>query len=393
MTSITRKTHHYTRIENMVDDLTKDLPLDSLQGALGLLSCNTDADYTGLIAALQQQLPFPVAGATTVSSLFYNVEDDVSCELTIINRPGLKHAICCTEPLSTPKNAVQMRQLYGDCLAALGCKPKLVLLYAPIMENLLADPYMLDFYKAADDVPVFGGMVSADFNSDKFAVMASGQAWPDRILAVALAGDIDPVLATDCELITLSTYSATVTQASGYVVYKVNDMTMLEYLARNGLEQDGKLLSEFPVSISIKGHLADIDGVPEIGIIGELNADDGSAVLSAKAPVGSSLTLGYLSKDMIKITAERCMAKIRAAIEEKRKQGKEYNVLSVASCVSRYFAMVGSPSIEAQAIKDNLPADLALYGYYGSNEICPTRDKQGKIFNRSHADSIVMCAF
>ena len=390
MTTVSRS----FKAETIADDLARGLALPSLSKALGLLSCSPETDCRQMISLLQDALPFPVVGGTTWALPFESPDDDLSASLTVIDRENLNFAISVSPVLNQKVGLRQMAQLYRDCETELGERPKLLLAMMPMTSKLMADQYMPFLFEAAEGIPVFGGMVSDDYHSGRATVLVEGGAFSDRMVLVGLGGDIAPVFAARCELNVLSEYMPTVTEAEGYVVRRVDDMSFCDYVARQGFDPTREdLTADWPLSLEVRGRHVPIAGLTDVCDLVALNPAEGSGTLAGIVPVGSGIRMGVLSKSDIMKTTEGCLADILAQIKNERAAGHRYSVLFCLPCVARYFAMVGDDNQEGERIRSACPDDLGLFGYYGFNEISPVRLPGGGQENRIMNYSIIMCAF
>lgn len=378
----------------IAEDLVRDLPLPSLGNAFGLLSCQPETDYEAVIARLQAAVPFPIVGGTTWALPFGDRDEEVSAGLTVINRPGLNFAISVSRPLTARESRRQMEELYRDCETKLGERPKMLLAILPIIPKLMNDIYLPHLFEAAGNLPIFGGMVSDDYEYKRAAVLAEGRAHRDRMALMALGGDIEPVFAARSELNVLSEYTPTVTEAKGHVVRRVDDMSFCDYLARHGFDPARKdLTTDWPLSLEVRGRHVPVDYLADFCDLVRLNLADGSGTLSGVIPVGAGIRMGILGKSNVVNTADDCLADILAQIKEGRARGRAYDILLCVPCVARYFAMAGDDRREGERIRAACPGDLSIFGFYGFSEICRVRLPDGGRENRILNYSIIMCAF
>lgn len=386
-------TSDFEHPERMCEDLIAGLPADLGPESVAFLSASSQAKYKELMPLLQSRLRCPVVGGTTLSDPFAPHGGDVGASLAILRRPGMKHAVSLSAPIHELNEKEQMGVLYRDCMDRLGCEAKMIFLIIPVIRHLSAGRYLPHIYELAGDVPVFGGMVSDDFDSDKFAVFAEGAAYSDRMVMVAVGGDIHPVWSVACEVTRLSDFSPTITAAYNNVVYGIDDMSFCEYLRRLGFHDDIKLLADFTLAILITGGVSVHDGVPEITHLAATDPVLGCGIFGSEVTPGCRITLGHLTRDDIVSSTRACLDNLLDGMRREREKGRDFGFVFCISCLGRYFALMGSPeNVEADMIARTLPDGLPLFGYYGFNEVCPTRHKTGEILNRAHSDSIIMCA-
>lgn len=390
MTTVSRS----FKAQAAADDLARGLPLASLREALGFLSCSPETDCRVLIARLQSSLPFPVVGCTTLAMPFESRDDDVSATLTVISRENLNFAISVSSALDAAEMRQQMTELYRNCEAKLGQRPKMLMAFLPLIPDLMPDRYLPFLFEAAGDMPVFGGVASDDLGSDRGVVLAEGRAFPDRMALVALGGDIKPVFAARCSLNMVSDYMPTVTEVDGYTLRRVDDISFCDYMARHGFDVSPTgFNSSWPLSLDVHGRNTPVDGLADACDLLRLNPADGSGTLSGIIPLGARVRIGVLSKSGIIKSADDCLADILNQIKDGRTRGYRYSALFCLPCTARYFAMVGDDDQEGEKIRSLCPEELSLFGYYGYGEICRIRMPDNRRENRIMNYSIVMCAF
>ncbi|UQZ87719.1 hypothetical protein C4J81_00185 [Deltaproteobacteria bacterium Smac51] len=391
MRPIVTFSRHYRLADKIVDDLLQPLP-EGFEGSVGLLSCAADAPYREIVAKLADRAEFPVVGGTTLAMPFTPRDEDVSATLAVLPA-GMRASVAISDPLTPAEGQAQMRKLHEDCLAGLEGEAVLLLAFMPMLCSPEADSYLPELFRAAGETPVFGGIVSDYLDSDDAAVFAGGQCHRDRFALVGLAGDFKPLFSAACELTVLSESKPVVTEARGNIVQQVDNIDFGTYLRRVGIEcGQGDLTFDWPISVLVEGRASEIDGVPEVRMLTGLTDGGQSGVFSNIIRPGARISMGMLNRSNILNSAQKCLDDISAKIEEERAGGLDYSLLFSVICVGRYFVTVGADNEEGRIISQKLPPGLKLFGFYGYNEIGPTLDREGKIFNRSHGESIIVCA-
>ncbi|MDR2946544.1 MAG: hypothetical protein LBV79_07365 [Candidatus Adiutrix sp.] len=391
MTAISRVSRSFT---NIVGDLTRDLPQSLSPNAFGLLACSPEANAGEVAAGLQAALPFPVVGGSTWAQPFEPRDEDVSARLTIVQRQGLKFAASVSPPLQKSDSRRQMAELFRDCEARLGERPKLLLAFLPMLPDLAAELYLPFLFEAAEGLPVFGGMTSDDYTPGRSLTLAGGRAYADRMVLVGLGGEVEPVFAARCELNLSTEYLPTVTEVDGCTLRRVDDMTLCDYLAAQGFDTaNERLLAGWPLTLEVRGRRPPVEGLADTCDLLKLNLADGSGLVANHIPEGARIGLGIMGKSGILKTTRECLEDILGQVEDGRARGRHYSVLFCLPCIARYFIMVGDDEQAGERVKAAAPEDLALFGYYGFNEVCPAPLPGGRRENLMLGDSVIMCAF
>ncbi len=366
-----------------------DLHLDNPEAAIALVACSPDSDYTELVANLSGSLHVPVAGLTSVGIPF-DIEDDAfGTHVTLLGKKNTKRSIAVSDVLDHTRSREVMTDLHKRCIDGLDGDPKLYLLFMPILPNLFADDFFDQLFPLLGGVPVVGGMASDDFRSERTAAFGNDGAYRDRMVLVALSGDIRPAFGVGCEITNPSSYSPVVTEADGNIVRRVDDMVFAEYMDKLGFGADA--ITDFPLSIRIRLSGMDDDDYPLISSIAARN-DDGSGTLSSNIEVGSTISVGYINQANIISSTQSAVDRLKASMIDIEKDGYRFDTLFVVSCVARYYTMLEQPNVEAQILDKEMTPDLAGFGFYAFREVGPVPGKDGKLVNQRHGQSLVLCA-
>lgn len=389
MSAITRVTKRYDNAVKMADDLLAGVD-DS--GGLGFLVCDNESDYTALAAELQRRVRFPIVGGTSPSSPAFHRNVEVGASLAVITGDRARFGLSVTAPLYSGEPDEIIADAYVAASANLGETPKMILVTLPIIHDLAIDLYLPKLFELAGKMPVFGGMVSDDYKRESFAVIADGRAHIDRASIVAIGGDITPVFASGCEVTVLSDYAPTVTDAEGYVVRAVDDMSFCDYMNRLGFDiAERGFLSEWPLAFRVRDD--DRDDKPKTNDLISVDLKERSGRFAKKPRVGSRLSPASLNRENIASSADSCVAELFDKIKHSMGRGCEFEAVMCVAGVGRYYAVTGARNPDLDAVRLRLSERLALFGYYGFYELCPTPDSDGVPQNRDHSMGLVACAF
>ncbi len=356
-------------------------------------TCSHESEHANILSELRGVSPNTIVGGTTVSSPFHPDNATLPLQLVAFDKPGLRHSIVLSEPVTPATNSADMGVLYDACLAGLAGTPKLFFLILPIVPHLFIDNFIGALFELAGSIPIFGGMVVDEFDQGQGMVFLDHQAYRDRMVLIALGGDIEPVFGAGYEITTPSAYSPVVTIAVDNVVQMVDDITVSEYLEKIGLGAPDIVgaLEEWPLPVWIR-HPA---GVPNSSA--RVNSlvkilPDGSGVFSSTVPVGSSIRMAFLTRANIANSAENAVASLLSAMREKEKNGYIFNQVLAISSIARYYVMSGGEQIEADILARSLPPGLTRFGVYVLSEICPMSNDPGQNESRRHIQTLALCA-
>ena len=376
------------------------LPEGSFTPDIGFLFCDSQIAVDETLALVQRNTPCPVVGGTSLALPFTGKNSgDCSASLLLLQKDGLATASATSGPLDPARCREQVETLYASCRRELGGEPALIMVFLPLMPGLPMDAFVKDIFDLAGSVPVVGGTVTNDLLSTKAAVFSGGKALQDRIVMVMLGGAVEPVFAVGASVTTMSAHAATVTRAEGARVFAVDDAPFCDYLRGMGIPPEDRingvdaLMQYGPTPADVVRPGRPDDGVPEIRCISYTNLDEGSAVFSGPMPEGSRLRMSVIAGNDVGRSAADCLNVLKNRMEQKEKAGYRFDALLCISCVARYFAVIGEANPEEALMKEERPSSLGLAGMYGFSEIGPTLAlDNGRVLNRSHSASIVMCA-
>ncbi len=396
MASYTSVSRNFKDMKAAAEDLFRDLPATLPPNALGILHCDSQISCEVLLGHITDISDFPIVGGTTFTDPMASSVDEISASLTVIVKEGLEYSISISEPLENSSSEVQMQSLYNKCLSGLKDEVKLLMLLMPMNSGLTTDLFVNGIFHEAGSIPVFGGVTTNDLDSTTAYAFYNKNVYRDRMILIALGGDIRPVFAVGSQLTELTEYGPTVTESDKNIVYRVDNMTFCDYLRQIGIEPEQRqsgvdaMMQYGPLPSRLSHKLADDDGIKELRCISYTNIEEGSGAFSSDMPVGTKIHMGLIQNDDVRESTIRCLDHL--ANQMNAQKDYEYSTLLSVNCVARYFAMVGSENIDSAILKERVPSHFGIGTFYGFCEIGPTQGKNGEIHNRSHSASVVMCA-
>ena len=398
MATYTSYSTDFFQASAMANDLTAGIPKHLSANSIGFLICDSQVDYHELVRLLEDKIAIPVIGGTTFTDPLAGAKEERSATLTILDLEHLESSIQISEPLEQGLCNEQMKQLYDKCVGNLSTAPKLLMMYMPMIGGLTVDHFITRLISLAGDIPLFGGMNMNDLDSGQAAVFAGGKAYKDRMILIALGGDIRPVFGVGSQMTPMSEYAPAVTESDYNVVYRLDDMSFCDYMRSIGISPEDRrngvdaLVQYGPLPCQLRNKLAEDDGIAELRCISYTNVEAGSAAFSSSLPPGTRVNMGLIQKDDVAESFRACLDTLTQRMQKEEESGYQYSVLFTVPCVARYFAMLGGENLESRLLIDETPKNLAVSAFYGFLEVGPTLGKNGEVHNRSHNASIVMCA-
>jgi hypothetical protein len=365
-----------------LDDITSQLDLDHLgKHSVGIITCFPDFISSGVIAALAEKLPFPLAGATTLAGSTNGTMGEMLLILTVLTSDDVEFVTGLTGPI-TGEDETPLRQAWEQAAAGRAEKPALMLSFAPLLLNVSGDFFAEAWSSITDNVPNFGTL-AVDNNPDyhESQTIYGGQSYRDCYVFILCYGKVDPLFFIGG----ISESKAfrdkgVVTASKGSLLSGVNGVSVAAYLKGLGLETDEKGdivgINSFPFILNYN------DGTKPVIRVMFAIAPDGSAVCGGYVPEGATLMVGTINVDEVLTTTE-------AVLKEALIPGKERAWL-MFSCVGRFFAQGYNTTAEMEKV-ESLLGTTSFHLAYSGTELCPVYGKNGTLTNRSHNDTMVIC--
>jgi hypothetical protein len=383
MKTIYAQTSEIDAPETAVAEIIAQLNLEhrALKNSIGLLSCYAEFIDSGVVAALAEALPFPIAGTTTIAAATGAGQGEMSLFLTVLTADDVEFVAGVTGPFSAEDEA-PFRVAWAETGARRSDRPALMLSFAPLLMNVAADFYAEVWAGVAGNIPNFGTL-AVDHNQDyhESRTILGAEAWRDRYVFVLCYGELKPKffiggISEDRAF----REKGVVTSSLGNLLKEVNGVSVGEYLTGIGIPRDaqGDLvgINSYPFILDFN------DGTQPIIRVMFAVTPDGSAVCGGKMPVGATLTVGTIDGNEVLETS--------AAVFNQALEAAEGKTMLIFSCIGRYFAQGFNTMAEIEKARKILK-DTPFSFVYSGGELCPVYGKDGGLTNRSHNDTMVIC--
>ncbi len=387
--SFTAYTQEVDDADTAVSEILEQLDLDGknklLRDTIGIVSCFAGYVESGVWEALARALPFEVLGTTTISNAAAGVIGETMLSIMVLTSDELSFSAALSEPI-TEEAEGPLNALYQAALSKLSGKPSLMLSFSPLLSNFGSDFYVDRMSEISGGVPNFGTL-AVDHTSDyhEAYVLSNGKHWKDRFGLILIHGSVSPVFYIG----TISDEKVfpekgVVTASSGNQLRMVNGMLAVDYLLSLGLtkNEEGGItgINSFPIIVDYN------DGTMPVVRAMFAVTPEGYAVCGGNIPEGSTISMGSFNPEEIVVTADRTLEKAIAP-------GK-HNAMLIYSCVGRYFTLGYEPLKELEQLQKRMAgAGVTYMAAYSGGEICPVYDKSGKMVNRNHNNTFIICAF
>lgn len=380
--TLTAYTYEIDDVDAAVAEIFERLDSSSLmKNSVGLINCFAEFIGSGVVSALCEKLPFDTVGCTTLAGACPGQIDQALLTLTVLTSDDVDFSAVMSESLVEEQDG-PISEAYNRALKKLKGNPSLILAYAPLINHVGGDKIVDALDKASGDVPIFGTLAldhTQDYHLSE--TIYNGESSRGSLAFVLIEGAVSPKFyVTSISESKIQKQKTIITSSDGNVVKEVNGIPILKYLEALGIAKDNEIAGANVIPFVIDYN----DGTKPIARAIFATTPDGYAVCGGEMPVNSTLAIGAIDRTDVLGTAE--------AIAKELSHLKTNGVL-LFSCMARFLVLGGDYLAEMKTIDAALNGKAAYQICYSGGEICPMINADGKIFNRFHNDTLVVCAF
>ncbi|MDL2232285.1 FIST C-terminal domain-containing protein [Ruminococcaceae bacterium OttesenSCG-928-L11] len=363
--------------------------------SIGILFCDSDADYIGLLEALAETLPVEIIGCTSVGMLGHETKgfDEICVSLTVLTADDCLFSTALSEPMTEDNAAQAIRQAYLRAASAIEGQPKLIYTLTRGAHDIMTDVYPDTLSQVSGGAPVFGGVPSGN-EGDVPVVFYQGAAYEDRTLLLLVGGDIEPIF--ECRSIHPDTVvqKRPITRCTDNIIYEIGGEPVFDYLKSlqmnlNFQNRDDMVLSFLSKSLYVEDVESDISFVRTIR---DVDLEKGYVVVNNKIKQGDLVSLGILSRKDIHESVEECIDTLLKKVRKAEEGGRKFGVILCTSCIARYLILSPDRHLEGKALIEGIGEQIPFTGFYSWGEICPLFGRDNACINKSHDKTMSMCA-
>ncbi|WP_319780658.1 SpoIIE family protein phosphatase [Maridesulfovibrio sp.] len=342
-------------VRQLKDNLDGDVP------AAMMIFASSEFDHSLMLENITASFPdIPLAGGTTLGefSSGFGLSDD-----SIILTAFVADSICFASGLATnlnddPRTAVL--DAWQKAVADLGEKPKLCLVFPESgVSNVGHVLRVFSEMSEEENCVLAGGIAASGPGSPQPPVLFHESGSIRKGVVFMLIGGPLSVHSVACRNWKEIGKSGTVTASIGHEIYAIDSRPAVEFY-REHLGPEAPPLPEFPLSVRKKGH----KNFSIRGVLG-INESTGAITLSDDIPVESTLRL---TKSKPQFLLEGVYSKFR---EIPREVIDTSSIALAFSCGARRWMLGTGAHKEIATIKQVLPCNFPLVGFYSSGEIGP----------------------
>jgi hypothetical protein len=348
-----------------------------LKNSLGIVSCFSEFEETGVLKAICDALPFDCIGTTTCICSANKETDQILFAIVVLTSDDCQFDATML-PIS--ENYVEsIDSVLSEKLNKSESKPALMLSFFPMIRDISGDMMLEAIDKATGGIPLFGTMTvdhKLDFSSAK--TIYNGVAYREAAIIGSIYGNVNysfEIASISDEMIRKQ--KAVITDSKDNILISVNGKSAVDYLEEIGLKREDIVAGStfLPLIIAHK------DGtVPIVRGVLDLNSE-GHVICEGSMPVGTTLSIGRLdAQDVISTTCHAI----------KKVVGDDCVVLAY-SCIARYLTLGLDGIADAEKAYYEALENTNYFFTSSGGEICPLPDRNGKLRNHFHNFTIVLC--
>jgi hypothetical protein len=371
-----------------VSEVLSQLGLENslMKNSIGILHCYHEFVDNGIVRALSEKLPFDTIGTTVPYVCLHGKTSSMGLMLNVLTSDDVSFAAGLSGPLDSGRLAQSTEKLCADVSAKLkdGEKPSMLMPFAPFLHilKLSGDEFVDVISGCFPNVPTFGSFsFSEEIDFSKCYLLYNGESYATAAGLIALAGEVNPSFLTIAvPEKNIVGEMATVTQSTGNIIHRINDMPAKDYAISIGLiEPKDDLIKIYATPIIAK--LGDGSTVVRV-CVGE--DEHGGAIMGGHVPEGTKIGFTMLElSDAISTSGE---------ISKKAKEILEGRSVIIYSCMARLeFLGANQRELEAKTICDVMGDTDSFYLAYAGGEVFPQLLPGGKFANHLQNYSLILC--
>lgn len=377
----TARTSEVDEIDEAVREIKSQIDFTALKkNSGGILFCHMDFVVSGLVEALCKALPFPVMGMTSMANADGHGYSLFELSLTVLTSDEVTFEVGMTENIDSGNYIAEIGRLCGGIREKADSDPALIIAFMPSIEDVSGYKVVAAMDSACGGLPIWGAISNTlNFTYEQVFTICNGRALRAGLAMLFVRGPVEPkFIVSSIPERNIANNRAIITKSDGAVLYEVNDLPVLEYLANIGLIINKENITTTPLMIYY-------DEAQEPVALGFYRLfEDGSLLTGGDMPLGTSFAVGSIDTQGIFESAERGLKKIEETADRQ--------ATLLLPCITRYIMLAPDQEAELRLIQERLSATGKpfMMGYSGG-EICPMPDANGMMRNRFHNYTFCAC--
>ncbi|MCL1971967.1 MAG: FIST C-terminal domain-containing protein [Endomicrobia bacterium] len=376
-------TNEIDNVELAVSEILEQLEPEKncLKSTVAVVLCYHEFATNGIVAELYKKLKFPIIGTTTTAISTNRGFGQLDFSILMITSDDVVFTAACSPSL---ENGLEkpFEQMYKNALSGHAETPKLILSAAPLMLKYAGDNYVDALNKVSGGVPNFGTLaIDNTVNYLDSYVVFNDKVGRDFYGIIAASGNINPkFIYASFSPEYIFSQTATITKSDGNIVKEVNGCSILKYMEKMGLAENGKIkdvLHSIPFILDYGG-----EGVPVSRVLLSWS-EDGHGICGGLIPEGTKFNLGMWDKKDVLGTTVRTIENIL--------QTENISTLILHSCLARSYALGTEILSETEIVNKTIDKRIPYIFGYSGGEVCPVRNAANA--NSFHNNTVIACVF
>ena len=377
----TASTSEVDEIDDAIREIKSQIDFSALKkNSGGLLFCHLEFVDAGVVAALCKELPFEVIGMTTMAGAGEQGYGLYDLRLTVLTSDEVTFTAGMTNNINHDNYTDEATQLFKQIRGRMDNDPAMIFSFIPYIRDVAGYEVVSAMNIACHEIPLWGSITnSIDFNYETVFTFCNGEILPAGLAMMFVNGPINPkFIVSSLPERNIAGNRAVITKSKGAILYEINDMPVLNYLAAIGLVITKENITTTPLMMYY-------DEAEEPVALGFYTLfEDGSVLTGGEMPVGTSFAVGSIDASGI---FESARAGLRQILDHEDRQAT-----LLLPCITRYIMLSPNQDKELELITDTLTESGKpfMMGYSGG-EISPMLGKDGKLHNRFHNYTFCAC--
>ena len=377
----TARTSEVDEIDEAISEIKEQIDFSALKkNSGGIIFCHIDFIESGMVEALCKELPFDVIGMTSMVGADEHGYGLYDLTLSVLTSDEVSFKAGMTNSIDPENYSDEIDKLYKDVRGKVDDDPAMIFTFMPFMREVAGYQVVDAMDRACHGIPMWGSITNnIDFNYETVQTICNGKYLPAGVAMMFVTGPVDPkFIVVSIPERNISNNRAIITKSDGAVVYEINDVPILEYLASIGLIITKDNITTTPVMVYYAG-------AKEPVALGFYTIyDDGSLLGGGVMPEGTSVAVGSIDAEGIFESAEKGLRQVA--------DFNDRQATLMLPCVTRYIMLAPDQESELRLITEKLEGSGQPYimGYSGG-EICPMPGQDGKLSNRFHNYTFSAC--
>ncbi|GHV30488.1 hypothetical protein FACS1894167_11400 [Synergistales bacterium] len=356
-----------------------------LENTVGIVSCYYEFIETGAISALSERLPFDVIGCTVMGSATNEQYGLEQMTLVVLTSDDIRFSTALSEPISTDAAAKPVEDVYRQALEKLPGEPSLIFALGPITSDASGEIIFKALNAVSgNNIPIFGTLSNdTSLTYENSRTFLNGQIHQFKLALLLMHGPINPrFYVTAISDKNIQQKKAVVTESEGYLLKRVNDMPLLDYLATIGVQKEGlSAITALPFLVDYG------DGTKPI-VLSMYSFTEAGAYCPSEMPAGTNIALAEVDYNSVMETAETT---VRRALEDARRNGAS-GVLAIP-CLTRILVISPNSEDEMKKTADLIGEEFPFAIIYSGGEMCPVYTEKRERINRFHNLTYTLMVF